>query len=291
MVLSEWQSRRVRNALSLFHAYRVPTDRDSEKTEPQNWQDVAEAIAEANAVERPPISSERLRQFVEGHNTPEGGRKYPEPKNVDAIIRFVTHEDYRLLSKDELQEYVPEWQAPVRLLEYLDNKLDAERQSPPSYLEGTYAGERTTEEALVVSELTLQRASKHGIIQAVQTDLLFDPSALSVRGMTAKERAKARLEKPIRKYGGWATLTPEDTLLLLMKDARYGLNHYYFSLASDLSRVSGEPVTRLTCLYHDYALEPEDGGLWDANMLSSAMVLLLENNIVHFRRISDSAGD
>jgi len=69
-------------------------------------------------------------------------------------------------------------------------------------LEGTYEGERTTERALVLSELTLQRASKEGLIQVVQTDDFFEPSVIAVRRMSAKQREKVR-RGHAEKYGGW----------------------------------------------------------------------------------------
>ncbi len=301
MQFSDWQHERLRNALSAYHDY-------GDGKRPFNWKGVVEGIVETLGADvlglsddpailkaedrnkRLKLHAERLRQFVEGYTAPDGVRKYPEPQPalLDAIVKFATHKSNPLLSPDELREFQPDWQAALRLLEYLDHKLDAERLLPPAYLEGTYEGQRRTDEALVVSELTLQRASKQGIIQAVQIDELYQPSIHSVTGLSAQERAKARLDKPHKKYGGWAILTPEDTLVLFMKEARYHRNHYYFTLASDLDRATEQPVTRLTCLYHDYGLEPGDGA-WDANMLPSAMVILMENNIVYFNRIESHA--
>jgi len=40
---------------------------------------------------------------------------------------------YDLLTKEELETFRPDWQAPLRLLEYLDHKLDAERLPPPEF--------------------------------------------------------------------------------------------------------------------------------------------------------------
>ena len=309
MALSDWQLNRLRNALAAHHAYGDDTEGDEEeKKRPPNWKFVVEGLVEAAGgdalglsddpkilapdarAKRVRLYAERLRQFVEGYTGPDGVRKYPEPQPalLDAIVKFATDENNGLLTADELKEFRPDWQAPHRLLEYLDHKLDAARILPPVWLEGAYQGERSTEKALVVSELTLQRASKEGLIQAVQVDEFYDPSLNTVRGMKRDARDKART-KPRKQYGGWAVLTPEDTLLLFMKDALYLRNHYYFTLASDLSRASEKPVERLTCLYHDYALETEDDALREANIPSPALVMMLESNIVFFNRIKPDA--
>lgn len=309
MAFSNWQLNRLRNALAAYHAYRVPEeDEDAEKEDRKgkrkrvhNWKDVAEAIAVASGLEDRFFSdnldldreakqklvkqyAERLRQFVEGYTDADGKLKYTVPKNVEAIVTFATDPLYDLLTKEELETFRPDWQAPLRLLEYLDHKLDAQRLPPPDSLEGTYEGERTTERALVLSELTLQRASKEGLIQVVQTDDFFEPSVIAVRSMSAKQREKVR-RGPRRKYGGWAILTPEDTLMVFMKEENYHRNHYYFVLGTDLSRATEAPVKFLSCLYHDYTLETPEGSLLEANMPSQAMVILLENNIINFERV------
>jgi hypothetical protein len=126
-----------------------------------NSKDVSEAIGVSTDVEVPP---ERLRQFVEGVKTPDGGRRYltMQDDRLDAIVRFATDEDNGLISEAELREHAPSWHAAQRLLEYLDQAFDKTRVLPPATLEGTYRSWRfeppNSPEDFVVRDLTLQRA-------------------------------------------------------------------------------------------------------------------------------------
>ena len=50
----------------------------------------------------------------------------PKPEALEAIVAFVTSEELDLLSKQELEEYVPGFQAPMRLQEFLTQDCDLE---------------------------------------------------------------------------------------------------------------------------------------------------------------------
>ncbi|MCZ7641531.1 MAG: hypothetical protein M5U33_00620 [Pseudorhodoplanes sp.] len=147
MGLSDWQLDRLRNALAAYHAYGRGSG-----GEPFNWKDVAEGILDVAGPELLDLTddrdtdirrkrvrqfSERLRQFVEGV-TVRGQHKRPRLQDdwLDATLRFALHEDYALLTEDELREHAPDRHAAVRLLEYLALKDDRERILPPAVLEG-----------------------------------------------------------------------------------------------------------------------------------------------------------
>ena len=138
MKYSDWQLNRLRDALRAYKVYER-----SHEGEYFTWKDVREAIAADTGYEigtSPENGAERLRQFVEGVNSKDGGRKYPEPKDdaLDAIVQFALDEDNHLLSNDELNEYAPARQAPLRLLEYLDQFSGAERHIPVDKLKGVF---------------------------------------------------------------------------------------------------------------------------------------------------------
>ena len=277
MKYSDWQLKRLRDSLHAYHHYERSHD-----GEYFTWKDVSEAIDEYVGVNVPP---ERLRQFVEGVNTKDGGRKFPVPqdKSLEGIASFVTVEELCLISEDELKEFMPEKQAALRLLEYLDQKVDAERIVPAEKIQGLYfaidSGEK--EDQFIRRDLTLQRPTEDGLLQVVETEERFDRKASSKRG------TKVRPNSCI-KHGGWAILTPEDNLLFFLKNEIHGRNRYYFTMASDLVHWEERPITRLVLLRHDFPVELEETDVKDKEKappdLSSSAITQMLNNVLVFER-------
>ena len=283
MRLSDWQLNRLRDALGAYHDYERGIEGDY-----FNWKDVSAAIEESTGVS---IPQERLRQFVEGVKTPDGGRKFPVPQDawIDAIVKFATDEDSALMTEAELREHAPSLHAALRLLEYLDQAFDTARVLPPATLEGTYRSawfepSEGAHEDFVVREITLQRASEAGLIQLAMMedsyDLLAGPQ---FEDWTPKQRTEARHSRII--YGGWGILTPEDNLLLFLKNERNGRNCYFLTVASDLSHASQSPVKGLALLRHDYPMESEDDEPLEPKKMP-AIIERVGNGITLFQRIT-----
>lgn len=140
---SDWQILRIRRALNAFYTHHRFLSDDLDDAGEENgekhlswrdasWDDVADAIHEYSGV-RP--GAERLRAFVKGS---KGKFTTPEEASLAAIARFLMHEDINLLSERELGEYAPPMQAPLRLLEFLDEEPGKERILPPAQLQGIY---------------------------------------------------------------------------------------------------------------------------------------------------------
>ena len=248
MNYSDWQLARIRNALRAYHRYERSHDGVY-----FTWKDVQEAIDEYAGVK---VLAERLRQFVEGFKDKEGKRKFPAPRDakLTAIVEFITHEDIALLSKDELKEFSPEHQAPLRLLEYLDQDFDTRRIPPPATLQGMFHVQRDTALETFMLSLTLERADDSGLIQVTQTDKYFDNFDKISSDKTDFSNPSSRV-----KYGGWAILTPEDNLLIFLKNERNGRNLYYFTIASDQNIWTENQLKRLILLRHDFPLEFDRG--------------------------------
>jgi hypothetical protein len=277
MRFSDWQLNRLRDALRAYHKF----GRDAVDGRHYNWKDVSEAISLSAEVEVPP---ERLRQFVEGVRTPGGRRRLltMQDDRLAAIAKFATDEDNQLISESELREHAPSWHAAQRLLEYLKQQFDTERIVPPAVLEGTYRSWRFEPDDFVVRDLTLQRASDDGLIQLVQTEDSYDLlSGAQFDDLSPEQRDKARNSRIT--YGGWAILTPEDNLLMFLKNERNGENCYYLTVASERWHALQTPVNGLALLRHDYPLESED----DEPLAAKKMPAIAEaigNNIVLFSR-------
>lgn len=279
MRFSDWQLTRLRDALRAYHQF----GRDAVDGRHYNWKDVSEAINLSTEVEVPP---ERLRQFVEGVKTPDGGRKFltMQDDRLEAIVKFATDEDNGLISEAELREHAPSWHAAQRLLEYLRQEFDTERILPPATLEGTYRSWRFEPDDFVVRDVTLQRTSDDGLIRLVQTEDSYDLlSGAAFEDLSPEQREKARTSRVT--YGGWAILTPEDNLLMFLKNERNGRNCYYLTVASELLHSSQNPVGGFALLRHDYPLEMEDSAPLEATKMP-AIVETVGNNIALFKRVT-----
>jgi len=245
---SDWQLGRIRNALRAYHRYERSHDGVY-----FTWKDVQEAIDEYTDVKVP---AERLRQFVEGFKDKEGNRKFPAPRDakLTAIVEFITHEDIELLSGNELRDFSPERHAPLRLLEYLDQDFDKQRISPPDVLQGEFQyGNDNVHEACRFS-LTLERADDSGLIQVTQTEEHFDRShTLPLDKLGSKYRSNSPSSSI--KYGGWAILTPEDSLFIFLKKERNGRNLYYFTMAIDQNIWTDDSINKLILLRQDFPLD------------------------------------
>ena len=247
MQYSEWQLNRLRNTLRAYHHHGRGSG-----GEYFNWKDVSEAISLATDVG---VSPERLRQFVEGNRSKDGARRKfqsMQPESLEAIVRFVTEEN--LLLPAELEEHTPSSQAGQRLLEYLDQSFDRVRLLPPVTFEGTYQARRADERSFAVLELTLQRPSAEGMMQVTKTEERY---AARVKdeydGWTLEQRRERRRSRTL--YGGWAIFTPEDNVMVFLKEADNGKNLYQFTLAADMSYTPESAVERLVLLSHVYPIE------------------------------------
>lgn len=257
MKYSDWQLNRVRDALRAYHQY----ERGIEDA-PFTWKDVREGIAEETGVEigaNAKIGAERLRQFVEGLRTKDGGWKFPvlQDEWLSGVVQFVTSADNDLLSEDELRVHAPHRQAALRLLDYLAPKIAGQSNRPAAKLQGRFQARKGDEEEFVVRELILQKPSKEGLIEVTETEEFYPPEAAShYDAWSLKERLKQR--DSIGRHGGWAILTPETNLLFFLKEEHGGFNRYYFTLASDYSEKAQPPLSQLILLHHDYPLHTEE---------------------------------
>lgn len=229
--LSDWQLSRVRNALRAYHCY----ERDHEGNY-YTWKDVREAIADYAGVQigsSPKNGAERLRQFVEGIEIKgsHGERKYPKPQDeaLEGIIAFLTHEDLQLLSDDELAEYMPGYQAPLRLLEYLVQDCDTPMTLDAIKVHGAMQSVLRDKDGCTVRKITLQRPDTDGMLQAVETREHFVTQSPK-QAMKWSGDHEYEHRTSIMQYGGWAVITPEDSMILFLKCSANGRNHRYICL-------------------------------------------------------------
>lgn len=279
MQLTDWQLARLRNALRAYHAYESTYD-----GERFTWKDVTEAIAEYTGVVVPP---ERLRQFVEGVRQKDGTYKYTVPKadRLEAIRDFATHADLNLLSEDELEERDVDIQAAMRLLDFLDHDNDRrhgyQRIGFPDDIEGCYWSVQEEAPFIRHLELKFEKPLDKGVavVHLLERDFDEDQAPGWMEIFTAKwpDECESRT-----RHSGWAILTPEDNIMIFLKELGVGRNRYYLSLVSTMNRDNDERAPSFTLLHHDY---PEDGETFPASGQQDPSVSQFLDNRHRFRHV------
>lgn len=258
---SAWQINRLRDCLRAYQKFGY-----DEQGRYYTWRDVREAIAVFTGEEIGGTGpdgvrrgAERLRQFVEGNkdkNNP-GQRKYPVPQasSLKAIYEFVTDEEINLLRKEELEEYKPDYQAPLRLLEYLDQRPDEQRISHVGKLEGIFESVMENDDRQARRIYELSQPSDEGMIEVREMEIFYDGDDLYQTSggrfnhlLVQREHAERASRQEHR---GWAILTPENNLLMFLKNTRNRKNRYYFTLGTDIDAQNDEYASKLAFLQHE----------------------------------------
>ncbi len=207
--------------------------------------------------------AERLRQFVDGLRRTKApyGRKFPLPKPaaLEAIVAFVTHEELNLLTVDELNGYVPQFQSLLRWLEYLNDGSETARLIPPENLQGLYKISGFRNSLHFIRKLRLRKSETQGLIHVAETEDRYGEGSDGKKFDKWTKLERRKVHKSRERHGGWAILTPEDNLLFFMKNEENARNRYYMTMAADVGLWSGAPHNQLVVLQHDYPFELEQG--------------------------------
>lgn len=297
---SDWQILRIRRGLRAFHSHhRFRADevelKDASEGEGQSqlmwrdatWSDVADAIFEYTSVE---VNPERLRQFVEGVKSKSGELRYPVPQaeTLAGIVGLLTDEDIDLLSEGELEEYLPALQAPLRLLEFLDERPGAERMLPPAELKGIYQTRFLDGDYIVIRELAILKPSEDGVVEVAEIDELYEREGAFPEVEEDIAGLKAKLHRTIFSKG-WAVITPEDNILFFLKNEENGRNRYCFSLALG-EQLWSEGVLEELVLYDHSFPELLPGPQRPRSVTLRKVKQGMEPRLLHYKRVSDEVG-
>lgn len=257
------RTEKLRAALRAYRAFTRGRSRGS-----LTW---LELSGDIEAYTNVAMGAEVLRQFVEGVSKRNPSRtRIPSDHNLQAIVAFLTHPQIDALSAKELEEDDFAWQACVRLSQFLRQDFDAEPVRPPPSLEGSYRAVTETGGASCTMLLRLQVRAEDGTIMVRECADLYDGG-------------ERKFHKAHREAVGFSVLTPEDSLLLFLKDLPYGRNHYWV-LAAEAELWSETPPARLILLRHDYPPELGDTG-WPVNDLRAGVAERLAAGIHVFERV------
>ncbi|MEW8073221.1 MAG: hypothetical protein AB2826_22635 [Candidatus Thiodiazotropha sp.] len=281
MKYSDWQLNRIRDALQFYKSFGV-----SDIQRSFSWADVRTHIEMDTGVEigkTEKVGAERLRQFVEGVRTPDGGKKYPVPikESLEAIVTFLTGGNVGLLSEDELNEYVPERQAPMRLIEYLYGSGVKEVNIETEKLLGRYQARTRSGHELIISELTLLSSMDNGLVQAIETEEFYCIEAENK--LESWSPAQRRKERNARyHYGGWAIFTPDENSLFFLKKQDTKKNRFYSTVAMTGSDQIEATIRSMVLLQHSFSPVEMPGGLLFEKRHRNAVLKALGANIRHY---------
>ena len=278
MAYSDWQLNRLRDALRAYHDYGGKSLKED-----FNWNSVAEGIAVELERDDLPVAAERLRQFVEGNRSKDSSmRKFGtlKPESLEAVVEFALK--LRLLFPEELEEPAPSLHAPQRLLEYLDTTASRMRVVTPVIFDGRYKARVIEERVFREFDLTLHRSTEPGTMLVTKTEEAFDKNLLDKIDKWDPEERRANCRKRTV-YAGWAVFTPEDNMMVFLKEDDNRKNLYQFTLAADWYAPQ-TVAERLFLLRHNYPVEMENTNR-DEEQILHAILQETQRNIVVFRRV------
>lgn len=190
------------------------------------------------------LNAESLRQFVEGvsKRREPARQRTPQPPTLEAIKRYLMSPDIKALSEDEWQDHHDlTFQAPQRLALFLKQAFDREVQAPWKGLAGSYGARALIEDQPVTVRLDLKVSQDGDIVWVDETVDIYADGQYSVW----EGRKEGR---------GWALVTPEDNILMFIKELPNNRNHYYLTTGIESDLYGGIGVRRFALLRHDYPL-------------------------------------
>jgi len=149
---------------------------------------------------------------------------------LEAVVEFALK--LRLLFPEELEEPAPSLHAPQRLLEYLDTTAARMRVVTPVIFDGRYKARVIEQRAFREFDLTLHRSSEPGMMPVTKTEEVFDKNLLDkIEKWDRRSGGPTAAKRTI--YAGWAIFTPEDNIMVFLKEADNRKNLYQFTLATE----------------------------------------------------------
>jgi len=198
------------------------------------------------------MDDEVLRQFVRRVKR-RGVPRIPDTENLRAIVSLLKHVD--MLSDKELQEPDVPFALIQLFLQYLRHDEHSEILAPPGALDGVFnsahaLGDGSTR---IDVELTLRTDPRNHFIRVAEKleSYTYPPEE---RHAEASSNIAPILQSR-RLSEGWGILTPEDNIIIFMKQRPYAHNHFYTTIAVNPGLWSQTPVKQLALLRHEYPIE------------------------------------
>jgi hypothetical protein len=241
------------------------------------WRRISEEIFDATGVK---MDSDSLRQFVK-RTMRRGQPRVPDPKNLEAILSFLCDPEIDMLSRDEVENpSVPSLLARL-FLDFLRSNEENEPTPPLTALLGYYRAVEGRIGSLPkrTIDISLRIEGGENVIRLSEFATKYAYRD-STPGVPPRREIKHRLESE-----GWAIFTPEENLMIFMKQKRYGRNHYYLSLGMDRNVWSGDLVNKLILLRHEYPVLQQE--FYAASFDSLSNDSDGDTNLLWFKRLTE----
>lgn len=284
--MENWQLQRLRDGLA---AYRSLGDNSRQLT----WTDVESDIELMTSINVP---EKRLSKFVIGEPHRDKGlkalgvRNYPAlyDYRLKAVISFLTNEDSKgfMFSLDDLKIY-PTDLGILRLTEYLNDDRSGEHFIKPPAFRGLFITQQ--QDLGITSEwlLRFSQSSHRGFIPCALVTVPQESQLMPESTIEELETISGAL-----RYRGWAILTQQENLLLLMQKERNGENLMFISMGIDINNHQkhndklNEKINTLMLLMHD---QPNDDLIInkdsDQTILRERIIQTWQKNLLIFTRM------
>lgn len=160
------------------------------------------------------IGKEAIRRFRNASYIDERSGRIKEPESIHWIAYYLTHPDVAALSVAELKRRKVPYVAPLRLVEF----LDPDPVPIPERLNGVFRTEVRRGNLLFTKHVSLAVPVDGALMHVEEIENCFE---IPVRGLPRFLRQDEKT--------GWGLLTPEDYIIVFMKNDRRPRNSYYFS--------------------------------------------------------------
>ena len=266
---------------------RLETYYDVESRGPRKvtWGGICDEIFDLMNVQMDP---EVLRQFVRRVKR-RGVPRIPSDENLAAVISFLKHKD--MLSDEELKEPEIPFLLIRLLLEYLRPDEHSEILRPPLRFAGVFNSALASEDKSnrIDVELTLRTDNRDHFMRVAEK---FELYAYPPDAMQDKESTNiAPMLQNRRLSEGWGVMTPEDNVIIFMKQKPYAHNHFYTTIALNPSLWSETSARQLVLLRHGYPgeVDPIPEVLEDVfKEAGSDMMCLRFNKTVDLDKVVDA---
>ncbi|WP_366555351.1 hypothetical protein [Aquibaculum sediminis] len=221
---THWQVLLLRDALEAYR--RFTADHETGKR-PLSWNALREKVWAYTDVD---FGKDDLRQFVEGKKQGHGNFRVPQLHRLHAVFRFLTDEHIAMLTPDEFDNAeLVGVQAPLHLSRYLVSLSEPVPIEFPRALVGQYESIGCTDDRVLQKHLQIlfegpgfaSVSETHEVYNVVLPSITPDSRRLR-RMISRRASPDARI-----RHGGWAIMTPEDNMLVFVKNIDTRENHYW----------------------------------------------------------------
>jgi hypothetical protein len=180
--------------------------------------------------------------------------RVPSDKNLEAMVLYLTHPDINLLSLEELEEPEMPFLLARLFSEYLRHDEHSQIIPPPVGLAGIFNSAHQSADKLsrIDVELTIQTAEQNVLRVVEKMETYSYPPEIA---QTAVSSNRDPTLQNRRLSEGWAVLTPEDHLIMFMKQKPYAHNHFYTTVALNPGLWAERPTEQLVLMRHEYPVE------------------------------------